>query len=221
MPRLPLIQTKHYPLCVVETLYNFPYLRNILYMENTPNAEHSLDDRIASGLKTLRTNRGWSLDELSKRCNVSRATLSRLEKGEVSPTATVLGKLCSAHALTMSRLMAMVETEFDPFVPRSSQIVWQDPETGFRRRSVSPPAETLAGEIIECEIPPGTRIEYAGPSRPGLEHHLMLVQGRLAMTVDGQSFQLRKGDCLRYQLFGPSVFETGQGQSAKYILAMM
>lgn len=190
-------------------------------MENMPKAGQSLDKRIANGLKALRTNRGWSLDELSKRCHVSRATLSRLEKGEVSPTATVLGKLCSAYALTMSRLMAMVETDFEPFVSRLSQIVWQDPETGFVRRSVSPPAETLAGEIIECEIPPGTRIEYAGPSRPGLEHHLMVLQGRLAMTVDGQSFQLRKGDCLRYQLFGPSVFETGQGQSAKYILAMM
>lgn len=190
-------------------------------MSKVANAEQTLDERIANGLKTLRTSRRWSLDELSDRCHVSRATLSRLEKGEVSPTAAVLGKLCSAYALTMSRLMAMVETEFEPFVPRSRQTVWQDPETGFLRRSVSPPTEALAGEMIQCEIPAGTRIEYAGPSRPGLEHHLMLLQGRLAMTVDGQSYQLRKGDCLRYQLFGPSIFETGQGQSAKYVLAMM
>lgn len=215
------MRKKLYRLYTAGALYIFPYLRNILYMSNFPNTEQTLDDRIATGLKTLRTSRGWSLDELSERCHVSRATLSRLEKGEVSPTAAVLGKLCSAYALTMSRLIAMVETEFEPFVRRSSQTVWQDPETGFLRRSVSPPTEALAGEIIECEIPAGTRIEYAGPSRPGLEHHLMLLQGRLAMTVDGQSYQLRKGDCLRYQLFGPSIFETSQGQSAKYILAMM
>ncbi len=183
--------------------------------------ERSLDDRIALRLKTLRLDRGWSLDELSKHCGVSRATLSRLEKGEVSPTASVLGKLCSAYALTMSRLMAMVETDFAPLVPRREQRVWEDPETGFGRRSVSPPAETLAAELLECELPAGTRIEYDSPPRPGLEHHLIVLDGHLEMTVEGRSYRLRKGDCLRYQLFGPSAFETKQGRSARYMLAIV
>ena len=37
--------------------------------------------------------------------SVSRASLSRLENAEVSPTASVLGRLCAAYGLTMSRLM--------------------------------------------------------------------------------------------------------------------
>lgn len=191
-------------------------------MENTTpietTATTSFDRQIAQRLKSLRAAQNWSLDELASRSTISRATLSRLENAEVSPTASVLGKLCTAYGLTMSRLMRMVEEDFAPVVRRSAQTVWTDPEHGFRRRSVSPPAQTLSGEALACELAAGTRIAYEGTPRPGLEHHLILIDGQLAVTVDGQTYDLQAGDCLRYQLFGPSVFETPQTHSARYFL---
>ncbi|MDF3834949.1 XRE family transcriptional regulator [Cupriavidus basilensis] len=183
-----------------------------------PDDDATLDRQIAQRLKGLRAERSWSLDELAKRSSVSRATLSRLENAEASPTASVLGKLCAAYGLTMSRLMRMVEDDFAPLIPRSGQTLWTDPENGFRRRSVSPPATTLAGEALECELGPGTRIAYDGTPRPGLEHHLLMMEGELAVTVDGQTHHLRPGDCLRYQLFGPSAFATPAQSAARYLL---
>jgi len=96
----------------------------------------SIDRRIAQRLRGLRAERNWSLDELAGRCDVSRATLSRLENAEVSATASVLGKLCVAYGLTMSRLMHMVEDRYAPLVRRATQPIWTDPKIGFRRRSV-------------------------------------------------------------------------------------
>ena len=183
--------------------------------------DRSLDDRMADRLKTLRGERGWSLDELSKKCAISRATLSRLENADVSPTASVLGKLCSTYGLTMSRLMAMVETDFAQLVPREEQTIWEDPETGFRRKTISPPAQTLGAELLECVLPAGKRIEYLKPPRAGLEHHILVLEGALEMTIDGQSYRLRKGDCLRYQLYGPSIFQTRKDQFAKYMLVIL
>jgi transcriptional regulator with XRE-family HTH domain len=181
----------------------------------------STDRRIAQHLRELRSGRGWSLDELARRSNVSRATLSRLENAEVSPTASVLGKLCAAYGLTMSRLMHMVEDNFAPLVRRSAQPVWTDTSVGFRRRSVSPPAQTLAAEVLECELAPGARITYDSPPRPGLEHHLLLIDGELEISIDGQIYDLRPGDCLRYQLFGRSAFATPGHSSARYILFLV
>jgi transcriptional regulator with XRE-family HTH domain len=181
----------------------------------------AIDRRIAQRLRTLRAERKWSLDELAKRSDVSRATLSRLENAEVSPTASVLGKLSAAYGLTISRLMHMVEDNFAPIVRRSMQPVWTDSTIGFRRRSVSPPAQTLAAELLECELEPGTRIAYDEPPRPGLEHHLLLIEGQLEISVDGQTYALRPGDCLRYQLFGPSAFATPERSGARYILAVV
>ena len=187
-------------------------------MEHTHADTTSVDWRLARRLKSLRIERGWPLDELARRSNVSRATLSRLENAEVSPTASVLGKLCAAYGLTMSRLMRMVEDDFAPLVRRNEQPLWTDPTIGFGRRSVSPPAGTLAAEVLECELEPATRITYDRPPRPGLEHHLLLIEGQLNVSIEGQSYELHPGDCLRYQLFGPSAFTTPEQSSARYML---
>jgi transcriptional regulator with XRE-family HTH domain len=181
----------------------------------------SLDNQIAERLKSLRGERDWSLDELARRSGVSRATLSRLENAEVSPTASVLGKLCAAFGLTMSRLMHMVEGDFAPLVPRDEQAEWTDRSVGFRRRSVSPPSQTLAAEVLECEIEAGQRIQYDRAPRPGLEHHLLLIQGELQVEVGGQTYDLKAGDCFRYQLFGPSAFSTPKRRGARYVLFMV
>lgn len=183
--------------------------------------EPDIDRRIARRLRELRAERGWPLDELARRSAVSRATLSRLENGDVSPTASVLGKLCGAYGLTMSRLMRMVEDVFVPLVARDAQPVWQDASIGFTRRSVSPPAQALAGEALECTLAPGAHIRYDSTPRPGLEHHLILVEGRLEVTLDGRVNVLHPGDCLRYLLNGPSAFATPEHVGARYFLFIL
>jgi transcriptional regulator with XRE-family HTH domain len=180
-----------------------------------------IDRRIAQRLKSLRAERQWSLEALAKRSAVSRATLSRLENAEVSATASVLGKLCAAYGLTVSRLMHMAEDDFAPLLPRAAQPVWQDPETGFHRRSVSPPAQALAGEVIEGTLLAGTTISYDAPPRPGLEHHLLMLEGNLRVRVGGRDHDLVLGDCLRYQLFGPSAFETPTESGARYLIFLV
>ncbi|WP_136661375.1 XRE family transcriptional regulator [Nitratireductor sp. XY-223] len=190
-------------------------------MRNTSNPADTLDHDIADRLKTLRLERGWSLEALSGRCGVSRATLSRLENAEVSPTASVLGRLCSAFGLTMSRLMSLVEADFVPLVEHESQQVWQDPKGGFQRSNISPPSQALAAEMIECRLAADTTIDYPEPPNAGIEHHLYMLEGRLTLKVGDSVHRLRKGDCLRYRLSGPSTFNTEKDHSARYIIAMV
>ncbi|MGV3548755.1 helix-turn-helix domain-containing protein [Rhizobium sp.] len=190
-------------------------------MESIDKSAASLDSQIAARLRALRAERNWSLDELARRSEVSRATLSRLENAEVSPTAAVLGRLCAAYGMAMSRLMRMVEEDFAPVVARQSQWLWRDPANGFERRSVSPPNAALAGEVIECSLGPGTRISYPEPSKPGLEHHLVMLEGQLVFTIAGTVHQVTAGDCLRYVLHGATEFATPAETGARYILFMV
>lgn len=180
-----------------------------------------LDAGIARRLRELRRDRGWSLDELAARSGVSRATLSRLENAEVSGTAATLGRLCAAYGIAMSRLIYLAEEDYPPLLRAGDQSVWQDAESGYRRRAVSPPAGALGGEVIEAGLPAGARIAYPGPSRPGHEHHLVMLEGRLAVTVEERRHDLAPGDCLRYRLFGPSSFETPPEAGARYLLFML
>lgn len=174
---------------------------------------------LSDHLRGLRVARGLTLESLARTSGVSRATLSRIENAEVSPTAETLGRLAAAFALPISQLLAPLEQDFKPLIRHADQTVWSDRENGFSRRALSPPGGPLKLEMIECEIPPHQRISYEHPAIAGHEHHLVLLAGALTLTVDDVRHDLRAGDCLRYRLRGASSFETAE-QSARYIIAM-
>ena len=180
----------------------------------------ALDRRLADRLQRLRAQRGWTLEDLSTRSGVSRATLSRLERGETSPTASLLNRLCAAHGLSMSRLLAEVEARPVRRLALAEQASWRDPASGFVRRMVSPPSAGFAGELIAAELPAGACVPYDLASVPGLEHHLLLLDGALTVTLDGEPHAMQPGDSLRYRLWGPTVFEAPGPGPARYVIAL-
>src|SRR3954469_3612384 len=166
----------------------------------------AIESRIAQRLAQLRGERGWSLEAVAERPGISPATLSRLERAELSPTAAMLGKLCAAYGWTLSRLMADAETRPPHAVRAAEQAMWKDPESGYRRRIVSPPTPGLRGELVEVQMPAGASVAFDASPVAGLEHHLWMLDGSLTLEVDGSPFHLRPGDCLRYVLSGSTRF---------------
>ncbi|RAJ42241.1 XRE family transcriptional regulator [Kitasatospora sp. SolWspMP-SS2h] len=186
--------------------------------EDLPGEE---DHRLAARLAALRADRGWSLDELARRSGVSRSTLSRLERAELSPTAAQLGRLCAAYGRTVSRLLAEVEAEPPGLLRAADQPRWHDPATGFVRRSVSPPHPGLRAELVEGTLPPGAVISYDAPPVPGLEQHLWVLDGELHLELDGTVHHLAAGDCLRYRLHGTSGFHCPGPHLVRYLIALV
>ncbi|MFF7976941.1 helix-turn-helix domain-containing protein [Streptomyces sp. NPDC007905] len=180
-----------------------------------------VDARIGARLAELRAQHGWSLDELAERSEVSRSTLSRAERAEISATAAVLNRLCHVYGRTMSQLLSEVEAEPAPLVRAAEQQVWQDRASGFTRRSVSPPHSALRGELVEGRLTPGADIAYDRPPLPGLEQHLWVLGGTLDVTVGDTSHHLAAGDCLRMRVFGPTRFRSTGSAEARYVLAVV
>ena len=176
-------------------------------------------DALASHLRALREHRDLTLADVASRTSISRATLSRIEKGDVSPTAETLGQLASVYALPISQLLSPLEPGFQPVIRQKEQSVWRDPSHRFVRRSVSPPSGQLSVELIEGEIAPNERITYQAPALPGQEHHLYVLEGELTLTVEQHAHALGQGDCLRYILFGETIFETGDAP-CRYLIAL-
>lgn len=176
--------------------------------------------KLVARLAALREERGWSLDALAQASGISRATLSRLERGESSPTAALLGKLCAAYGMPMSRLIAAVEEGGPQLVKAADQAVWTDPASGFTRRMVSPPAQGLRGELVEGRLPAGAVIDYERPPQAGLEQHIWLLDGLLDYTLDGATWRLEPGDCLRFRLVGATRFSCPGTTGAHYLIAI-
>jgi transcriptional regulator with XRE-family HTH domain len=181
----------------------------------------AVEQRIAQRLARLRAERGWSLDTLAERTNISRATLSRLERSELSPTAAMLGKLCSVYGYTLSRLMAEAETRPPNLIPAAEQSEWTDPDSRYRRRAVSPPTPGLRGELVDVRLPAGAIVSFDTSPVAGLEHHLLMLEGSITLEVEGTPFKLRAGDCLRYVLNGPTRFHNPAKREARYVVAMV
>ncbi|MFF4545817.1 helix-turn-helix domain-containing protein [Streptomyces sp. NPDC001435] len=189
--------------------------------ERADLAPDAVDARLGARLAELRAERGWSLGELAERSGVSRSTLSRAERAEVSPTAALLNRLCQVYGRTMSQLLSEVEPAPAPVVRAAEQPVWEDRASGFVRRSVSPPHAGLRGELVEGRLTAGADIAYDRPPVPGLEQHIWVLAGTLDVTVQDARHRLDAGDCLRLRVWGPTRFCCPGPEDVRYVLAVV
>ncbi len=178
-----------------------------------------MTDRLAEVLKSLRQGRGWTLDRLASASGISRATLSRLENGQVSPTIAALGALAEAFGLSAARLLAMAEDEPGALVAYADQQETVDPRSRFSVRAVSPMSGRLNADVVECHLPSGQGVVDATVTVPGREHHLILLDGALTVHLDGARHDLTAGDCLRFHPTRSAELETTPNRGARFLLA--
>ncbi|MCX5425177.1 helix-turn-helix domain-containing protein [Streptomyces sp. NBC_00078] len=184
-------------------------------------APDPVDTRLGARLAELRAEHGWSLGELAERSGVSRSTLSRAERAETSPTASLLNRLCHVYGRTMSQLLSEIEAEPAQLVRAAGQQVWRDTASGFLRRSVSPPHAGLRGELVEGRLTAGADIAYDRPPVPGLEQHVWVLEGALDVTAQDVEHHLDTGDCLRLRVWGPTRFRCADPDGVRYVLAVV
>src|SRR5439155_17285522 len=116
--------------------YGLEVETNFSYSRRMDTIVDDLSARLAHRLRLERDSRGWSLADLAERSRVSKATISKIERAEVSPTAVVLVRLASAFDLTLAGLMLRAHSQGDRLSRASKQPVWRDPETGYLRKQV-------------------------------------------------------------------------------------
>src|SRR5262252_2440663 len=110
--------------------------------------------KLAERLRLERDSRGWSLSDLAEHSGVAKATISKIERAEASPTAVILVKLSAAFGLTLAGLMLRAEGQADRLARAADQPVWRDPETGYIRKQVfSRPDHPV--ELVDVEMPSG------------------------------------------------------------------
>jgi transcriptional regulator with XRE-family HTH domain len=187
--------------------------------------EAEADAVLAERLRQERESRGWTLADIAARSGVSRAMISKIERNEASPTAALLGRLSAAFGLTMSQLFARVEGAPEPrngLVSRADQqMMWRDPETGFVRRSLSPPG-TAPLELVWGELPPGARISYPAASLAFVaDQQIVVVAGVLTLTFGGTVHTLNSGDCLRYGPPRDVTFHNTGDARCRYLVALL
>jgi transcriptional regulator with XRE-family HTH domain len=167
-------------------------------------------------LRAQRRARSWTIDRLAEASGVSRAMISKIERGESSPTAVVLGKLSAALQLSMPELFSPAgglpvaslpvagagqAGEAPPAGGRREPVavrraadspLWRDPDTGYLRRPVSSPAFPAA--VTEVTLPAGARVPYPAGAYAFIAQLVWVVSGELTMADGPAVHALGPGD---------------------------
>jgi transcriptional regulator with XRE-family HTH domain len=180
----------------------------------------TIDRDIGRRVHTLRADAAMTLAALANRTGVSRAMLSRIERGESSPTAQLLNRVCAGLGVTLSALFASAEVPGSPLRRRREQPVWRDPGSGYLRRIVSPPDSGSPAEIVEVEFPAGAAVSFDDSHFRGVDQHVWVLDGAMEVTVGEETYRVDKGDCLHMHLDRAIRFSNPFGRPARYAVVL-
>ena len=175
-----------------------------------------IDRRLGARIRALRAAKGLTLDGLARQAEVSRAMLSRVERGDSSPTAQLLNKICGGLGIVLSALFAATEAPARPLARRRDQPAWRDPATGYLRRQVSPPGTGSPVDIVEVTFPTGGMVAFDPQRLPGADQHIWVLGGTLDLALGEDTFRLRTGDCLMMGFERPIVFRNPTRRPVRY-----
>ena len=178
-----------------------------------------INARIASRVRGLRTDLDITLDGLAEKSKVSRSMLSLVERGESSPTATVLEKIASGLGVSLATLFEDASAPANPVSRRDDRTSWRDPQSGYLRRNISPANFPSPIQIVEIVLPAGARVAYETGARDGSIHQQIWVQeGSLEVTLGRVTYRLAKDDCLAMRLDEPTAFRNRTRKPARYLV---
>ncbi|WP_028223108.1 helix-turn-helix domain-containing protein [Paraburkholderia oxyphila] len=175
----------------------------------------SIDQRIGARIRGEREGRGWSLTDLAGKSGVSRAMIHKIERGESSPTASLLAKLAGAFGMSMSALLALAELEEGRLLRAADQPVWVDPQSGYVRRHVSP--KTAAPlNLVEIDLPPAAEIPMPASAYLQTRQLIWVLAGDLVFIEGGERHELGAGDCLELGPPSDCVFKNESQRTCRY-----
>ncbi|CAB3749726.1 helix-turn-helix domain-containing protein [Paraburkholderia humisilvae] len=180
----------------------------------------NVDERIGARIRAERESRGWSLTGLAEKSGVSRAMIHKVERGESSPTATLLAKFAGAFGMTMSALLAFAELEEGRLLRLADQPLWVDPESGYLRRHVSP--KSASGlNLVEIDLPPSAEIPMPAAAYRQAQQLIWVLDGNLVFIEGGERHELSTGDCLELGPPGDCVFKNESSRTCKYAVIVV
>jgi transcriptional regulator with XRE-family HTH domain len=175
--------------------------------------------KLARRIRLEREARGWSLADLAERSGVSKASISKIEREEVSPTAVILVRLATAFDLTLAGLLLRAEGEGGRMSRAGEQPIWRDPDTGYVRRQVyNRPDHPI--EMVQVELPAGRQVEFPASAYAHIRQAVWVTAGELTIHEGGERHVLAPGDCLGFGPPGPVVIANQSHLPCSYVVVL-
>ncbi|HEX7759688.1 MAG TPA: XRE family transcriptional regulator [Caulobacteraceae bacterium] len=181
-----------------------------------------LDDtveRLARRIRAERETRGWSLADLASRSGVSKAMISKVERGEASPTATIMVRLSGAFQLTLATLLTRAEDGGGRLSRATGQAAWRDPDSGYLRRQVFAHPESPI-ELTGVDLPAGAQVAFPAASYAFIRQVVWVQAGELTIEDGPDRVTLSPGDAYAFGEPADARFLNTTGAPCAYVVAL-
>ncbi|WP_419688077.1 helix-turn-helix domain-containing protein [Burkholderia theae] len=160
----------------------------------------SLSRAFGGRVRGLREAAGLTLEQLSQLSGVSRAMLSKVERGEKSPTIGIATRIAHSLQASLTELVGGNQPEDNTVVMRkAARPIFRDPETGFERHIVSPATGAGRVELVYHYLPPGVSTGWLPAYPSGSEKQIVVTIGNLVVEFRARKEYLGPGDSIFFQ----------------------
>jgi transcriptional regulator with XRE-family HTH domain len=185
-----------------------------------PQLEETADRSgdVGARVRALRDSMGLSLRDLAERSGVSAPMLSQVERGETSPTLAVASKIAAGLELSLSQLLRLDEVGHVVVLRESDRRVRL--RDGHSVEELTPPLPGQRADVSTHTLKAGSTTGGAGDPplhEPGSRETAVVLEGTLALYVDGERHQLAEGDSVTFDADLPHHFANEGGDPTRFL----
>jgi transcriptional regulator with XRE-family HTH domain len=161
-----------------------------------PLAARNETPRVGARIRSLRRERGLTIEQLAAATGLTKGFISQLERDRTAPSLTSIARICDALGV---RLSTIFEPEPAPALVRRHERPTLESSNSTRNHLLSSRDEARF-QAIESEVAPGAGAGSELTSLPGEMEFVYVLEGSLELRVGDEVHLLEQGDALTYQL---------------------
>lgn len=173
------------------------------------------EPNVGTRLRMLRERRRLSLRELAEQSGLSFNAISRIERGEASPTVSTLHQLATALNVSIADFFNDQQEEAVVFTRRDRRMrsdangmSMESLGIGLRGQQLQPFLVTVNGGSGNADDP----VAHAG------EEFVHCLEGTIQYQVSGETYEMEAGDSLVFEAALPHSFHNPGAAPARLLL---
>jgi len=172
--------------------------------------------KIGKKLRSLRKEKGLTLEELSRKSGVALATLSRMENEKMAGTVEAQNHICEALGTSLAALYGELEA-----LTKTVENVTTEGRIEHRPLSTGAKVELLISRTrgknilpVMLTLMPGGKTAKERCGR-GVEKFVYAMSGNFEAEVGEHTYGMKRGDSLYFDASLPHVFRNKSGAKAE------
>lgn len=175
---------------------------------------------IARNARELRSDRQWSLDQLSQRSGVSKGMLVQIEQARTNPSIGTLCRLADAFGVTLAQLVELTDEDAVRVVDATDVVRLWEGAPGSAGDLLVGTDRSEHVELWHWQLAPGDEHGSEGHV-PGTRELIAVLGGTLTLEVGGSEHAIGHGGAVLFEADRPHTYRNAHRRALDLVLVVV